>query len=138
MMSNHLHIIAYTEKLDLSDVMRDFKKYTANKILASIQQEPESRREWLLYLFKYYAAKNTNNRHYQVWQQDNHPIALWTLPVMWQKLNYIHLNPVRAGIVKEQTQYVYSSASDYWLNTEGMLKLDFLEPIRPILPTGYY
>ena len=137
-MSNHLHIIAYSEKLDISDVIRDFKKFTANKILASIQHEPESRREWLLYLFKYYAAHNTNNRNYQVWQQDNHPIALWTLPVMWQKLNYIHLNPVRAGIVKEQTQYQYSSASDYWLNTEGMLKLDFLEPIGPILPTGYY
>lgn len=137
-MSNHLHMIAYTDKLDLSDVLRDFKKFTANKIIASIQQEPESRREWLLYLFKHYGTHNTNNHHYQIWQQDNHPIALWSLPVMWQKLNYTHLNPVRAGIVKDQTQYVYSSAADYWLNTEGLLKLDFLEPIGPVLPNGYF
>jgi hypothetical protein len=29
-----------------------------------------------------------------------------------QGLNYILLNPVRAGIVKEQTHYIYSSAAD--------------------------
>ena len=82
LMSNHLHMIVGTEKYALSDVLRDFKKFTANQILKSIETETESRREWLLYLFKFYAKHNTDNRHYQFWQQDNHPIGVWTLEVI--------------------------------------------------------
>ena len=137
-MSNHLHLIVYTEGYALSDVLRDFKKFTATQILKSIETEPESRREWLLYMFMFYAKHNSDNRHYQFWQQDNHPILLWTLPVIWQKLTYIHQNPVRAGIVSESTHYVYSSARDYFENTGGLLKIDLVDPIGPILPTGYY
>ena len=137
-MSNHLHLIVFTEQSDLSDVLRDFKKFTAHKILESIRQESESRREWLLYMFKYFAAVNTNNRTFQFWQQDNHPIALWTLPVIWQKLDYIHQNPVHAGIVSDATYYLYSSASDYFFGKKGLLDVDLIDPIGPILPTGYY
>jgi putative transposase len=122
----------------LSDVLRDFKKFTANQILKSIETEPESRREWLLYMFKFYAKHNTDNRNYQFWQQDNHPIALWSLDVIWQKLNYIHLNPVRAGLVDEPWHYLYSSASDYYLNKKGLLDIELAEPMGPIKPTGYY
>jgi putative transposase len=42
-----------TQGYELSDVLRDFKKFTASSILKSIQKDPESRREWLMYLFKY-------------------------------------------------------------------------------------
>ena len=137
-MSNHLHLIVFTESLELSDVLRDFKKFTANKILESIKQEPESRREWLLHIFTYFASVNPNNRNYQIWQQDNHPIALWTLPVIWQKLDYIHLNPVRAHIVSDATHYIYSSASDYYTGKKSLLEIDLMEGIGPVLPTGYY
>ena len=138
LMSNHLHMIVGTERYALSDVLRDFKKFTANQILKSIETETESRREWLLYLFKFYAKHNTDNRHYQFWQQDNHPIGVWTLEVIWQKLNYIHLNPVRAGIVTEPWHYVYSSACDYYENRKGLLDIELAEPMGPVKPTGYY
>ncbi len=137
-MSNHLHLIVFTETLELSHVLRDFKKFTAFKILESINNEPESRREWLMYMFKYFAAVNPNNRNFQFWQQDNHPIELWSLPVIWQKLNYIHDNPVRAGIVSDQTHYLYSSAIDYYCGRNGLLEIDLMEPIGPMLPSGYY
>ena len=137
-MSNHLHLIVFTETLELSHVLRDFKKFTAFKILESINKEPESRREWLLYMFKYFAAVNPNNRYFQFWQQDNHPIELWSLPVIWQKLNYIHDNPVRAGIVSDPTHFLYSSATDYYCGKNGLLEIDLMEPIGPMLPSGYY
>jgi putative transposase len=138
LMSNHLHMVVYTEGYALSDVLRDFKKFTATQILKSIENEPESRRDWLLYLFKFFAKHNSDNRHYQFWQQDNHPIALWTLEVIWQKLTYIHYNPVRAGIVLEPWGYIYSSASDYYVNKKGLIDIEIAEPIGPIKPTGYY
>jgi REP element-mobilizing transposase RayT len=138
LMSNHLHMIVRTEGYELSNVLRDFKKFTANQILKSIEKEPESRREWLLQLFKWYGQGNSDNTHYQFWQQDSHPIALWTLEVIWQKLTYIHLNPVRAGIVNVSHHYVYSSAGDYYENRKGLLDIELIDPIGPIKPTGYY
>jgi putative transposase len=43
-----------------------------------------------------------------------------------QKLNYIHDNPVRAGIVYEQQHYVYSSATDYCTEKKGLLSIELL------------
>ena len=44
-MSNHIHLIIQSEEVKLSDLVRDFKKFTAKNILEKIQSEPESRRE---------------------------------------------------------------------------------------------
>jgi hypothetical protein len=40
---------------------------------------------------------------------------------MWSKPDYIHLNPERAGIVKQASDYVYSGASNY-VGKESILK----------------
>jgi hypothetical protein len=76
----------------------------------------------------YYSAgkRNSNNTYYQFWQQDNHPIALEYGEVAKQKLNYIHDNPVRAGIVFSPEYYVYSSALNYYLNRDGLVPLELL------------
>ena len=52
---------------------------------------------------------------------------------IWSKLDYIHLNRVRAGIVERASQYIYSSASNYVLN-EGLLKIEKADiPIIDVL-----
>jgi len=43
-MSNHIHLIVQSGDGKLSDLIRDFKKFIATKILEKIQIEPESRR----------------------------------------------------------------------------------------------
>ena len=110
LMSNHLHLIAAAKEgsKGLSRILGDFKKHTAKQIIKTIKSQPESRREWMLNVFEYHAKFNTNNRNYQVWIQDNHPIELISPKWIDQKINYTHLNPVRAGIVKEAQHYVYS------------------------------
>ena len=74
-------------------------------------------------MFKRAGSKNSNNKLYQFWQQDNHPIELINLKMMEQKLDYIHENPVRAGIVKEAQHYKYSSAFDYYEDKSGLLEI---------------
>ena len=113
--SNHIHLICHVkEPFFLSDVIRDFKKFTSKAILEMIlTSDKESRKEWMIRLFKYYAKYNKNNKDYQFWQQDNKPIELESPKWIIQKLNYIHLNPVRNGIVLEAEDYVYSSARTY-------------------------
>jgi len=114
-MSNHLHLVCYAKEgsIGLSRILADFKKYTANQILHTIQTIPESRKEWLLVVFAYNGKHKSNNRHYQVWQQDNHPILLVSPKWIHQKVNYVHQNAVRAKMVMEAHHYPYSSATNY-------------------------
>ena len=119
-MTNHLHLIISRtdEGMDLSGIIRDFKKYTAFRLLKMIKNNAkESRREWLLEIFAKHGKANGRNRRYQFWQQHNHPIVLYSRPVIRQKVNYIHQNPVKAGFVYDASEYVYSSAAVY-LNEE--------------------
>jgi hypothetical protein len=94
-----------------------------------INTESESRREWLLHMFRYHARFNSNNRYFQVWQQDNHPLLLYSQSIIWQKVNYIHMNPVRARIVETPADYLYSSARNYEReNRDCLMEIDLLEP----------
>jgi REP element-mobilizing transposase RayT len=127
-MSNHIHLIISTKAENkLADIIRDFKKYTAQQIIKAIEEHPkESRKEWILWLLKRAGARNPNNDKYQFWIQDNHPIGLITSEMLKQGLNYLHENPVRAGWVLEAQHYKYSSAIDYYCETKGMLQIEHL------------
>jgi putative transposase len=49
----------------LGDIMRDMKKFTSSKIIAAIRNnQEESRREWLLELFRKAGRENSNNTTY--------------------------------------------------------------------------
>lgn len=110
-MTNHLHLVAYTDKLPLGEVIGSFKKHTAKQVLREVGEARESRREWLLRLLAFF-GKQKGQAH-QVWQHDNHPVALWSQKVTGQKVDYIHLNPVRAGFVQSPEHWRYSSAGAY-------------------------
>ncbi|MBX7206622.1 MAG: transposase [Bacteroidia bacterium] len=110
-MSNHLHLIAASRNKELSQLLGRFKGHTAKKIISMIESDTyESRREWLLYLFAWFAKGNKQYGKYHFWQYTNHPTLLYSQEVIMQKLNYIHQNPVRAGLVTEPEHYLYSSA----------------------------
>ena len=134
-MSNHIHLIARStsETQTLSDIIRDFKSFTAKAIKKKIQEikTGESRREWLNYLFRFFARGGQRNREFQFWQSDNHPIELWSPRVIEQKLAYIHWNPVNAKIVHEPSHYIYSSASNYFTGV-GILEVVVIPPMSEI------
>ena len=118
---------------ELSNLLRDFKKFTATNIIEKIKSDPESRREWMLERFKLATESHSRNKNYQFWQYGNHPEEIYSTKFMWSKLDYIHLNPVRAGIVEKASQYIYSSASNYVCNT-GILKIEKADiPIVDVL-----
>ncbi len=126
-MTNHIHIICQTDNLSgLSSLIRDFKSYTAKEIVKKVESENHTRAKWMLTNFAYQSRFNTRNSDYQVWQQDNHPVELVTPKFISQKLAYIHLNPVRAGIVDEANHYVFSSARNYD-GLKGILDVELLD-----------
>jgi len=132
-MSNHIHLIIQSKDSKLSDLIRDFKKFTAKSILEKIQTEPESRREWMLERFQKATETHSRNKNYQFWKYGNHPEEIYTNKFMWSKLDYIHLNPVRAGIVEKASHYIYSSASNY-INGSGLIAIEKADnPIVDVL-----
>jgi REP element-mobilizing transposase RayT len=112
-MSNHVHLLIQAEDGSLSALVRDIKKYSSGRILSSIQNDSESRKDWLLKLFSEAAGKHVRNEHFQVWTHENHAEEIYSNKFTWQKVNYIHENPVRAGIVRNAEDYLYSSAVNY-------------------------
>ena len=127
-MTNHVHlIISSLDGFKQEDILRDFKKHTSMQLIKMIRENPqESRKNWMLWIFNEAGKRNGNNKNYQFWQQDNHPIELSTNFLMDQKLAYIHNNPVEAGIVDEPESYLYSSARDY-AGRKGLLDIEFIE-----------
>lgn len=106
-MTNHLHlIIRAMEGYSLTDILRDYKKFTSKALIKAIAENPqESRREWMLPQFK-------TEKGQQFWQRDNQPIELWSNAVIDQKLKHLHQNPVEKGLVFKAEDYLYSSAID--------------------------
>lgn len=78
-------------------------------------------------VFKYH-AKFKNKQTNQIWTHENHAELIYSQKFIEQKVQYIHNNPVRSGIVLKPEDYVYSSARNYAdLNCIiDVLEVDFL------------
>ena len=107
-MSNHAHLIVGRNKeCKIEAIVRDFKKFTSVQLCRDIEEnKAESRREWMLAYFKQAATESKKHIKYMFWQNEYHPIELRTNARLKQRLNYIHNNPVEAGIV-EKTRRLY-------------------------------
>lgn len=127
-MSNHLHLIVSARNENLSDVLRDFKKFTSKQLIEAIENNPkESRKDWMLKVFRQQGERNSRNVNYQFWRQNNQPQELYSAAFGYQKTNYIHQNPVVAGIVEKPEHFLYSSAKDYELMKKcGLLEVSFI------------
>jgi putative transposase len=66
------------------------------------------------------------SRQVLIWRQDNQPKELFSERFGHQKLEYIHKNPVEAGIVDKAEDYLYSSARDYYGTGKGLLDIVLL------------
>ncbi|MFT4839125.1 MAG: putative transposase [Nonlabens sp.] len=124
-MPSHIHLIFRSSNNDPSGLIRDFKGFTSKKMINLIRDNTqESRKEWLLWMLERAGKKNSNLTKYQFWQQNNHPIEIWTLKVFEQKLNYVHQNPVQTGFVTDPIDYKYSSARNYGNDDQTVLEID--------------
>ena len=126
-MTNHLHLIAKAQEgFELSWIIRDLKKFTSKQIIKAVEEnQQESRKKWMLSIFKRAGEYNSNNKNFQFWQQDSHPLELFTNDVIDQKLNYIHNNQVEYGYVGNPEDYLYSSARNY-AGLDNMLEIELI------------
>ena len=102
------------------------KSFTSRSLRKEISQHPgESRREWILWMLMRAGIKNGNNNDWQLWQQHNKPLEILNMEMFYQKLEYIHMNPVEAGFVEKPEDYLYSSARDFY-GKKGLIELSYV------------
>ena len=110
LMSNHIHLIWQTlGSHRRQDVQRDFLKYTGQQILRHLH---ETKSPLLRNL-----EVQAKDRQFQVWERNSLSISIESDKFLFQKLDYIHQNPVSAGMCKYAEDYYHSSASFYFRNT---------------------
>ena len=125
-MTNHVHMIVRSRTGSLSDTIRDFKRFTSNKIMSEVESNiQESRKEWIEMVFRYHAKYNKRVNDKQFWTHENHAVELTDNEMIDSKLDYIHSNPVRAGWVENAEDYLHSSARNY-CGLKGQLEIDLI------------
>jgi len=117
-LDNHFHLVASAP--DLSGILSSLKKYTAKEIIIQIKND---RKDWILNQFSYYKKAYKKGSEYQVWQEGFHPQLIMSEKVMLQKIEYIHNNPVKRGLVDNQEHWRYSSARNYILDDNSILNI---------------
>ena len=105
-MINHIHVIWQVQPgFKPKDVQLSFMKYTAQMTIKDLRNNHKEVLE--IFIVK------ASDRKYQVWERKPLSISLWTQSIFKQKLDYIHSNPVVAGLCSYPEDYKYSSASFY-------------------------
>ncbi|WP_199878837.1 hypothetical protein [Salinivibrio sp. AR640] len=93
------------------------KSWTARNL---IQYLAERNVKQILDQLAFYKKAHKGDRAYQFWQEGVHPELIQSDAMMWQKIDYIHQNPVKRGYVDEAAHWRYSSARDY-MGASGLL-----------------
>lgn len=107
-MENHCHMVLQSEKN--VEHIRNFKSFTAKKIITSLQ---ERGRTLLLEKLKFHKKLHKHQSIHQVWQEGVHAKQIDSVDKMSQVLEYIHFNPVKAGYVDDPVHWRYSSSGNY-------------------------
>lgn len=102
------------------------KSFTSTNLHTAIQSNfKESRREWMLWMMERAGKKNKNNNDWQFWQQHNKPLEILDANMFYQKMNYIHDNPIESGFVRNGEDWLYSSAGDFY-GRKRMIELSYI------------
>lgn len=126
-LSNQIQCLLSTTNVKLSNILRDFKSFSAKRLFEEMLTNNDKRKSWLTLVFKYAAGGHSRNKDFQIWSHDNHPLEIWGQEQIQDTLNEIHRLPVAELLCVQPEHWVYSSAVDYARNTQtSPIKILFL------------
>ncbi len=100
LMPSHIHLVLLIRGAQLSNFMRGFKKYVAQKIAADLKLGRGG-----------------------LWMPRFDRLAIYSDKVLRTKLNYMHFNPVKNQLVAKPEDWTWSSAGDYILDRKGPMPI---------------
>src|SRR4051794_29861811 len=111
-MPTHLHAVLFHADFQakaLEQVVTDFRKFTGRRLSDFCAQHTPACFQDVL------AERAGGDREKRLWQPTRHPVQIETEAFSQAKIDYLHLNPVRKGLVRTADQWRFSSAS-YWIS----------------------
>lgn len=110
-MPTHCHLIVFDgdfEVPQLQQTLQDMRKFTGHSLADFCQKTmPRAFQQTM-------NATQRSDRKRQFWQQSRHPVAIWSRDFWQTKIDYIHDNPCRKGLVRQPADWRFSSAA-YWM-----------------------
>jgi putative transposase len=101
---DHLHAIIFTGvKANISQVMQSIKGFTSRTI------------------------NQMMGKGGRLWQTDFYPVIVDDEKMFYQKLDYIHRNPIKHGHAQYPDEWKYSSYRSIYLEDYSVIKVDQLE-----------
>src|SRR5216684_2598867 len=108
LMPDHFHLISNPRDGRIKEFVGVLKSLSAKGIVRVCKQ------------FRFHTGADGH----QVWQESFKALPLWSGWMIWQKINYIHANPVKAVIVKSAKDYPWSSFRSFYCDGDGALAVD--------------
>jgi len=120
LMPDHFHLLTNPIGLNISKVIGKLKGRSASKILKDLRTRVEVSTLKDLKLPRPLASGQTH----AVWLRDFSSIDLWSNKFILQKLHYIHMNPVRAGLCNHPAKWRWSSYHAYFPHEPGLVPIE--------------
>ena len=120
-MPEHVHFIAKSEQVKINTLVGDFKRFTSRQIAKYLEEDKAD----LFEKFKKAAYKGQN---YAIWQETFRSEVVTGRKFLEQKINYIHNNPVKRGLVSCPGDWKLSSFRQLvdLQSDESVFKVDML------------
>ncbi len=112
-MPDHVHLVCNPRDGRIKEFTGALKGLSAKRI-CSLSDEKQFVRE----------VPDTDGSVHQVWQESFKALPLWSGWMIWQKDNYIHANPVKAGICKSAKEYQWSSFGVFYQGATEPVAVD--------------
>jgi REP element-mobilizing transposase RayT len=117
---DHFHLLANPLKLDISKIVGKLKGRGASRILRWLRDEQETETLRKLKIPKPLKSGQTH----AVWLKGFSAIDLWSHKFIRQKLHYVHMNPVRAGLCDHAAKWRWSSYHAYLPHEAGSVPIE--------------
>ena len=125
LMPEHFHLLIWPSDLaNPSQIMQRLEERTAKFVLKNLRQN--LRFPWCCRMLERIQLPSTvhSHAHCRVWQRRFYDMNIWSEKKRFEKLNYMHGNPVKRGLVSSPDQWPWSSFRFYNLGDESLLKID--------------
>ena len=124
-MPEHFHLLIKCKPADsISSILQELKRQTAFRVLKGPQENDQY--PWCRQMLVRLTLPTTvhDESSYRVWQRRFYPFNVYSERKRLEKLNYMHGNPVKRGLVSSPDQWPWSSFRFYYLNDSSVLSMD--------------
>lgn len=120
LMPDHVHLLVRPFDGRISGLMQKIKSLSARRLIESLKASGNS---GLLAALKK-SSPGRKQHVYQTWQDGFHAVPLWSAWMIRKKIDYMHANPLRKGLVKSARDYPWSSFTTFHGLGRGKISLD--------------